>query len=126
VLVLLAALALLLIRTVVHRRTTEGFITLSKLAQFRKKSQGKLQKLKKKHDNSNNGTSRQRRNTADFQDIIGNDSPDIIDSSHIKNSMVDYYNSFNNKLLNSKKMDMKHLGKKWNFFKSRFWDIFSS
>jgi hypothetical protein len=124
VLVLLAALALLLIRTAAHRRTTEGFVTLSKLAQFRKKSQGKLQKLKKKHDS--NGTSQQQRNTADFQDIIGNDSPNIIDSSHIKNSMVDYYNSFNNKLLNSKKLDMKHLGKKWNFFKSRFWDIFSS
>ena len=48
----------------------------------------------------------------------------ILDSNFIKNTMINYYHSFDNKLMNSKNLNLKIIGKKWQFMKNQFWNIF--
>ena len=74
----------------------------------------KLSNVKKKHNRRINNIRKKEKMV----------NVDVFDTNSIKDFVGNYYKSFDNKLMNSPKYDMDTMGKKWNFMKERFWNIF--
>ena len=89
------------------------------------KTNRKLNKInnnnnKKKNNNSHRDKIKERMENIETKD----DDSHILDSQYIKDKTLDFYYSFDNKIMNSKGSSVKEFNKKWEFMKEQFWNVF--
>jgi len=109
-----------------NSKSKNSFQSGNNLKKLKNKNNRKLNKIntnnnKKKTNNSHRDKIKERMENIEIKD----DDSHILDAQYIKDKTMDFYYSFDNKLMNNKESNLRTFNKKWDFMKEQFWNIFN-